>query len=285
MKFAKPMITFATMALSAFAYAFWLGPWFAIGLVGMLFLHELGHVIAVRLKGHDVSAPVFIPFLGAVISAPAFKDREEEAFIGYGGPLLGTLTAALLLVPYFALDPDSQTAHVLLIVSFAAMLLNLFNMIPLSPLDGGRITQAVGGWFQYVGIIALLGVSLLFREPVMLMIWVIVADDLTFLQYRYRHLIKLICAPLMVVLMLAGFSHQPWWVDAVDIVIVALSVGLGFMPSYQRLMESEKAAAKARPLLPRQTRITWASLYLALTAALLILMAWQATLLPHEAMK
>ena len=62
MKFTKVLVTLVSMLLSAVIYGFWLGPWFGIGLVLMLFIHEMGHVIALRLKGFETSGPVFIPF-------------------------------------------------------------------------------------------------------------------------------------------------------------------------------------------------------------------------------
>jgi|SRR3989344_7938443 len=128
------------MAVSAFAYAFLLGPWFGIGLVVLLLIHEMGHVIALRLRGYESSTPVFIPFLGAAIFAPKFTDRDNEAFVGYGGPLLGSIGAVALFAVWFFLPTDSVAAQLVLITSYFGVYLNLFNMIPISPLDGGRIT-------------------------------------------------------------------------------------------------------------------------------------------------
>src|SRR3989344_6518301 len=175
-KIAKPAITFASMALSLFAYAFWLGPWFSVGFIAMLFIHEMGHVIALRLKGYPAPTMVFIPFLGAAIFAPAFQDREDEAYVGYGGPLLGSIGAAALFGVWFFLEESSTAAHLVLITSYVAVFINLFNLLPISPLDGGRITQATGRWFQYVGIAGLVIFSFFFRQPVILFIWILVID-------------------------------------------------------------------------------------------------------------
>ncbi len=91
LKVAKPFVLLVSMSISAIAYAFLLGPWLSILFVALLLVHEMGHVIAMKLKGYDTPTPVFIPFLGAAIFAPKFEDRDTEAFVGYGGPLLGTM--------------------------------------------------------------------------------------------------------------------------------------------------------------------------------------------------
>src|SRR3989344_1385694 len=133
MKFTKAFMTFASMIVSAFVYSIFLGPWFAIGLMAMLFIHEMGHIIALKIKGYPAPGPVFIPMLGAVIFAPKFKHSEDEAFIGYGGPLLGGI-AAVASFGLWALLPEPS--EVLLLVSYIGIFLNLFNMLPIRPLDG-----------------------------------------------------------------------------------------------------------------------------------------------------
>lgn len=278
-KIAKPAITFASMALSAFAYAFWLGPWFAIGLVAMLFIHEMGHVIALRLKGYKASTPVFIPFLGAAIFAPKFKDRDNEAYVGYGGPLLGSIGAAGLFSAWFFLPEDSVAAHLVLITSYAAVFLNLFNMVPVSPLDGGRITQAAGQWFQHVGVTALAIFSFFFREPVILFIWILVISELHFIKPKLKAIMAVLCAVGMTALMYLGYSHQPWWVDVFDIVVVTFLtitiVAAAWTGNEDMLGKDE------RPDLPVARRIWWFLLYAGLTTALVLLLVYQTSLLPQ----
>ena len=167
LKFSKILITFFSMTLSVFVYAFMRGPWFSMGFVLMLFIHEMGHVIAMRHKGYPASAPVFIPLLGAVIFAPAFKNAEEEAYIGYGGPLLGGL-AALALFGLWAILPAQHP--LLLMISYSAAFLNLFNLIPIRPLDGGRVTRIVGRWFKWIGVAGLILLLVVIKDPVMFLI-------------------------------------------------------------------------------------------------------------------
>lgn len=106
-------------------------------------IHELGHVFAFKILGYKVSAPVFIPFLGAVVFGPIPKDRSEEALVGIGGPWLGTFGAILCIIPFLI------TGHPIWAMGgLLGTYINLFNMIPLRPLDGGRITQAISEDFQ-----------------------------------------------------------------------------------------------------------------------------------------
>ena len=93
----KLLATFGSMAVSIVAYGLLFGYAFAIGFVALLLLHELGHVIQLRREGIQASAPVFIPFLGAVIAAKSLgEDAAAEARVGLAGPLAGTVAT---LVP------------------------------------------------------------------------------------------------------------------------------------------------------------------------------------------
>ena len=82
------------MLVSIVAYATIWGFWFAIGFVILLLVHEMGHVIALRREGIKASAPMFIPFMGAVITAKSLgEDALAEARVGLAGPILGSLGA------------------------------------------------------------------------------------------------------------------------------------------------------------------------------------------------
>ncbi len=278
-KLAKPLITVVTMSISAVAYAFWLGPWFAIGLVIMLFIHEMGHVIALRMRGYEASAPVFIPFLGAVIFGPRMTNRDDEAFVGIGGPVLGGLAAAIVLgVWWFIEDKTSDLAIILLMISYVGMFLNVFNLMPIRPLDGGRITQAVGPWFKYVGVATLGLFSVFFREPVVLFIWILIMPEVTILPARLRAGIASVMWVAMVALMLLGYSTQPYWVDIIDAVFAAFLV----MVMIFQVQAGEDMAEEdnQRPQLSKELRVAWFVRFVLLTAVLVGLMAYQIMNLP-----
>ncbi|CUH94396.1 putative membrane protein [Propionispora sp. 2/2-37] len=146
-KFGSISFMAVSMLVSLAAYAFAFGLSFAIGFVLLLFVHEFGHFFASRVVGLHVSKPLFIPFLGAVIS---LKQRpynaKMEANIAIGGPAAGTLSALVCLALYLWTDDI-----LILVVAYAACLLNLFNLIPCEPLDGGRIAAAISPNLWWVG--------------------------------------------------------------------------------------------------------------------------------------
>jgi Zn-dependent protease len=107
---------------------------FAAGLMGAIYLHELGHVAALRRFGFKTSAPVFIPGLGAFIRLTQRPTSAvEDARIGLAGPAAG-LAATLLFVVAWLIWPKPLLAA---LISSNAWI-NLFNLLPVSPLDGGR---------------------------------------------------------------------------------------------------------------------------------------------------
>jgi Zn-dependent protease len=139
--------TGGTMLLSIGAYAFAWGWKFALGFVLLLFVHECGHLVAARRFGLKVGVPVFIPFMGALIALKeAPKDAWMEAWVGIGGPLLGTAGAVTCEMLFLA------TGHPLFRgLAFSGFFLNLFNLIPRGFLDGGRIVTALSPWLWLVG--------------------------------------------------------------------------------------------------------------------------------------
>lgn len=278
LKFGKPLVTIVSMAISAVFYGIWLGPWFGVGLVAMIFIHEMGHVIALRLKGMETPGPVFIPFLGAAIFVPKFKDRDTEAYVGYGGPLLGTAgaLACLALLPFV----EGKTAEIVLLVSYVGVFINLFNLVPISPLDGGRITQAVGSWFKYVGFGILLVYTLAARQPALLLIWILVLDSFDRMTLWLRPLAASVLVLAMAVLMLAGFSSQPWYVDCVDVSLAALLTLLYWTNDKLRRRKGAPEEADERDYPTGGVRTKWFVLYLGLVVLTTVVLLWQVDHLP-----
>jgi len=135
------------MVLSVWAYAMAWGWWFGLGFVLLIFVHECGHLVAARTLGIKVGAPVFIPFMGAIIAMKeAPKDAWTEAWIGIGGPLLGTIGAVLCELVHLATGNEMFRA-----LAFTGFFLNLFNLAPIGFLDGGRIVSALSPWLWLVG--------------------------------------------------------------------------------------------------------------------------------------
>lgn len=153
LKFLLPFLkTGGTMLLSIWAYAFFWGWQFAVGFVLLIFVHECGHLIAAKAVGLKVTTPAFIPFMGALITLKeAPRNAWIEAIVGIGGPILGTVGAAVCVGIYY-LTGNS----LFLALAYTGFFLNLFNLAPISPLDGGRIVTALSPWLWILGFIALI---------------------------------------------------------------------------------------------------------------------------------
>ena len=164
-KFLK-LSTLLSMLLMVWVYATMWGVPFAVGFVLLIFVHELGHALVMRQQGIPAGAPVFIPFVGAVIAMRGLpRDAYVEAVVAIGGPLLGSLGAAVCLAA--AVTTGERFWYALASTGF---LINLFNLIPLYPLDGGRIIGAISRWLWLVGAAVGVTVFLITQSPLMLLV-------------------------------------------------------------------------------------------------------------------
>ena len=162
----KVLTTSATMFVSIAAYALIWGWSFAVGFVALLFLHEIGHVIQLRREGIRASAPMFIPFLGAVVTAKSMgDDAAAEARVGLAGPVLGTLATLVPLGIWLATGNEFWQA-----LAYVGFFLNLFNLLPVLPLDGGRAMAALSPWVWLVGYAGLIALTIVFFNPILLLI-------------------------------------------------------------------------------------------------------------------
>ena len=153
-----------SMLVSAGAWALVYPVWFAVGLVVLIWVHEMGHVLQLRREGIRASAPMFIPFLGAYIGMKEMpKNALAEARVGLAGPVLGLL-AGLATVGLYALTQNP----LFLGLAFFNFLLNLVNLIPVLPLDGGRAVGALSPVVWVFGFVLMAALSIL--VPFMLFI-------------------------------------------------------------------------------------------------------------------
>ena len=174
LKFGKFLIPVGSMLVSVVAYAWLFGWGYAVGFVAMLFCHEMGHYIAARQRGLPVGAPTFIPFVGAWIEMKRMPhDAETEAYVGMAGPLAGTLAAVACY--FLARHLDST---LLLAVSYSGFFLNLFNLIPLPPFDGGRITAAISRRMWIIGVPILVGLFIWRPSPLLILMALLAAPQL-----------------------------------------------------------------------------------------------------------
>jgi Zn-dependent protease len=177
----KLFLSAGTMVVSIAAYSFVFGWPFAVGLVALLLVHELGHVIQLRREGLKASAPMFIPFLGAVISARSLgKNALAEARVGLAGPLLGSVGAAVCVLLWHLTGSDTWRA-----LAFTGFFINLFNLLPVIPLDGGRAMAAMAPWMWFLGFAALIPLALIFPNPIIFLI-VLVGGYETYKRWKLR---------------------------------------------------------------------------------------------------
>ena len=165
-KFSKVLVSGGSMVLSLGFYA-WIWGWrFAAGFLGLLVLHETGHYLAARQRGLAVGFPAFIPFVGAWMAMRELpKSVETEAYVAFAGPFVGTL--ASFAVYFWARHTGDP---LLLAIAYSGFLLNLFNMLPLSPLDGGRITAVMSPRVWLLGVPMLLGLMLYWPSPILFIV-------------------------------------------------------------------------------------------------------------------
>jgi Zn-dependent protease len=162
----KLFTTSATMLVSVGAYALLWGWKFAVGFVVLLFIHEMGHVLEARRQGIPVSAPMFIPFLGALITMKQMPDNAwKEAQVALAGPIVGSLGAAAFWTVGEAFDSELFVA-----LGFVGFLLNLFNLLPIVPLDGGRAVAALHPAFWLVGLAGLVALTIIAPNPILIIV-------------------------------------------------------------------------------------------------------------------
>jgi Zn-dependent protease len=162
----KIFTTSASALVSVAAYTL-IWTWkFALGFVILLFIHEMGHVIQLRREGIKASAPMFIPFLGAAVAMKELpKDAAAEARVGLAGPVLGTLGCLIPLGIWLATGDELFQA-----LAYIGFFLNLLNLLPVLPLDGGRAMAALSPWMWIVGFAMLIALVVFFPSPIILLV-------------------------------------------------------------------------------------------------------------------
>jgi Zn-dependent protease len=179
----KAVTTLGTMFISIAAYALAFGWRFAVGFVLLLFVHEMGHVIQLRREGVEASAPIFIPFLGAVIAAKSMgEDAAAEARVGLAGPVLGTLGTLIPVGIWLATGSELWRA-----LAYIGFFINLINLLPVLPLDGGRAMAVLGPYVWLAGILIAVAATVIFLGPFMLLFVLLIGGPELYHRFKNRH--------------------------------------------------------------------------------------------------
>ncbi|MCW3015130.1 MAG: peptidase [Solirubrobacterales bacterium] len=175
----KVLTTSGSMLVSVAAYSLIWGWKFALGFVILLFVHEMGHVIQLRREGVEASAPLFIPFLGALVWAKSLGGNAlAEARVGLAGPVLGSIGAALC-IPI----ADATGNEMFRALAFTGFFLNLFNLLPVVPLDGGRAMAAMSPWLWFVGFFGIVVAVFIYPNPIIILIAIFAGLE-TYRRYK-----------------------------------------------------------------------------------------------------
>ena len=178
----KAFTTFGSMFVSLWAYALFFGWQFAVGFIALLFIHELGHAAVMRWQGIKTTPILFVPFMGAVIGMREMpKNVFAEAQMALGGPILGSLGALGSLILW-----QATGTPIFLALAYSGLLLNLFNLLPVSPLDGGRAMAAISLWGWLIGLVMLL--LLFLRVQSLILGFILIVGGMeVFNRWRNRH--------------------------------------------------------------------------------------------------
>ena len=153
--------TFFSMLASVGVYWVAFGWKFAVGLVLSIYVHEMGHVWMLNRYGFKATAPMFVPGLGAMIRLKQHPaDPREDAMIGLAGPVWGLFAAGVCYAVYLGTKWPAWAA-----IAQVGAWLNLFNLLPVWQLDGGRAFRALSSTQRWV-VIAAMGAALFLTHEV-----------------------------------------------------------------------------------------------------------------------
>lgn len=154
---AVQVVKVALLAASVAVYSVIFTVEFALALIGVLVFHEYGHLRAMKKFGLPTKGMYLIPFVGGIAVGDMPKTRWQDVYISMMGPVYGLLMTVAFYIVYLITD-----SHFAGLVASTSALLNLFNLIPVYPLDGGRVVKSlVFSGRNYLALIALLVISAL----------------------------------------------------------------------------------------------------------------------------
>ena len=185
LKFKGLTLTIVSSGVTALLYAQLFGWSFAVGIVFLILVHESGHLVVARLMGMPVTLPVLIPFLGAFVRMQQSpRTVAQESLMAIGGPVLGSLAAGLCYAGSLAI-PGTSLGQLLRALAYFGFLINLFNLVPVTPLDGGRILSLLSKWFNVAGLAVAAGLLRFgnFHSPILFLVLIFGAYS-TFQRFR-----------------------------------------------------------------------------------------------------
>ncbi len=265
----KGVATVMTMLFNIIAYWWYgkLGLPAAAGFVSLLLVHEMGHVLALRHYGIPATTPIFIPFVGAFVGMKQMpKDAWEEAIVAIAGPIVGSIGAALCLAVFLV-----SGAKLWLWLFAMGLILNLFNLIPCSPLDGGRVVGAVWRGFWVLGIAGMLWFAAVQKDFYLIFITVICLSELENKVVQSKIGMQFLWSFMTVACSCAAIAWQHPWSGLFSVLIC-----LGHL--WYTTKHWDWVIASLEPTeycqLPLHRRVLMGSMYLLLVAILAAGLFW-----------
>ena len=144
-----------SMVASSLAYSAIFGPAYGCGMVGLIFIHECGHILAMRYFGLPFSPMLFIPFVGAVIQMQKLPaTAAQSAVVALAGPVVGGVAAGAT-----AFAGHATGSQLLMALGDWGFMINLFNLLPIGGLDGGRVADALHPALPALGLVGGVGLA------------------------------------------------------------------------------------------------------------------------------
>jgi Zn-dependent protease len=197
----KSSTLFSMLASLGVYWTIW-GWKFALGILLSIYVHEMGHMIQLKRYGFRTGAPMFIPGLGALIRMQQnVVNARESADIGLAGPIYGLGAALVSLGLWFATSMPIFAA-----IAGVGAWINLFNLLPIGSLDGGRAMQSMSR-VEKIACAVCVGIAWYLTHESMLVLILIVCIGQLFAQKHeakgYRKAAVIYC---LLVFALTGMS-------------------------------------------------------------------------------
>lgn len=218
-------VLFAAGSLAAYSWLF--SPEFAIALILCLVFHEYGHIKAMKYFGLKTKGIYLIPFVGGLaLSDDKINTRWQDVVISIMGPFFGLLLSIVCLITYWLTDIE-----ILAGLAVFNALLNLFNLLPVLPLDGGHVLKSIAFSINSkLGLVvcvlgAVLGIYLSYHFGLALLGFLLAIGSVEiFFEYKHRHLSELlplnryaqIVSALWYIITLGGLCAIIWLVGQTE---------------------------------------------------------------------
>lgn len=165
-KFGWILKSFGSMFIYFAIYAARFGWPFAMGMVFLIYVHEMGHFMAMKMKGLEPQAPIFIPFVGAYVSMTKMPPNQAvSAWTAFAGPFVGGLCAGLLFGVGQVYD-----IRLLSVLGNFGFILNLIQLVPAKPLDGGFLAECISRKLLLPGAVGLLLLAFVLQSPLFIIL-------------------------------------------------------------------------------------------------------------------